>query len=67
MLDGEEDEGDGGEHGGGLDGVGPVQQVEDARGGVGLTARGFCLDWAAHHDCLKIITRFRQMLIWKKR
>ena len=67
MLDGEEDEGDGGEHGGGLDGVGPVQQRDDARRRVGLTARRFRLDRAAHHVCLKIFPEFRQMLIWKKR
>ena len=67
MLDGEEDEGDGGEHGGGLDGVGPVQQGEDAGGRVGLTARRFRLDRAAHHVCLEIFIGFRQMLIWRKR
>ena len=50
MLDGEEDDSDGQEDGGCLEGVGPVEQGGDARGGIGLVTRGFSLNRAAHHD-----------------
>ena len=50
MLDGKEDDGDREKNGRCLEGVGPMEQGGDTRGGIGLVTRGFSLNRAAHHD-----------------